>query len=139
MTFDYPFKVEAGDKHGYVVQFLDIEEAITCGETIEECKHNAEEVLTAMLEIRLENDEPIPLPSSVDTGYKVSPSVAVQAALLVRLAKDETRKNTSDLARAMGVTWPVADKLTNPHHYPNLRQLDKAARALGKRLYISFG
>lgn len=105
---------------------------------MEECLHNAEEVLTAMLEIRLENNEPIPLPSDVKTKYKVAPSVAVQAALLVRIAKDESRKTTSDLARAMGVTWPVANKLTDPRHYPNLRQLDRAARALGKRLSVSF-
>ena len=138
ISLKYPFNIEPGDSHGFIAQFVDIEEAFTCGETIEECLHNAEEVLTAMLEIRLENNEPIPLPSNQNSKYKVAPSVAVQAALLIRIAKDETRKNTSDLARAMAVTWPVADKLTNPRHFPSLRQLDKAARALGKRLTVSF-
>lgn len=138
MKQSYPFIIEPGDNHGFIAKSVDIEEAYTFGETLNECLSNASEVLTAVLEMRLENNEPIPEPSDMDTKYKVMPSVAVQAALSVRNAKDETRKSTADLARAMGVTWPVADKLTDPRHYPNLRQLEKAANALGKRLVVSF-
>ncbi len=133
----YPFTLEKGDEHGYIVQFIDLEEAYTYGETIDECVHNASEVLSAVLEMRLENNEPIPEPSDIDTKYKVMPSANIQAALSIRNAKDATRMSTADLARVMGVTWPVADKLTNPKHYPSLRQLEKAANALGRRLVIS--
>ena len=138
MNFKYPFRLTPAEEGGYLIQFVDFPEAYSEGDTEEECFYMAVDVLNLTLECRLENNEPIPSPSDVDTKYKVMPSVAVQAALSVRNAKDETRKSTADLARAMGVTWPVADKLTDPKHYPNLRQLEKAANALGKRLVVSF-
>ena len=137
MNLYYPFTIEKGDEHGFIAQFVDIEEAYTFGETIDECIHNASEVLSAVIEMRLENNEPIPEPSNIDTKYKVMPSVTIQAALSIRNAKDDKRMSTADLARVMGVTWPVANKLTDPKHYPNLRQLEKAANALGKRLVVS--
>lgn len=136
MNFEYPFTVEAGDKHGFIAQFVDIEEAFTFGNTLEECLHNAEEVLTIMLTIRLEKSDEIPQPSSGQYKYKIAPSVTVQAALSVRFARRD--RSLADLARALGVTWPVAQRLENPKHYPTLKQLERAAAALGKKLIISF-
>jgi hypothetical protein len=52
--------------------------------------------------MRLENDEPIPEPSNIDTKYKVMPSVTIQAALAIRNAKDDKRMSTAELARIMG-------------------------------------
>jgi hypothetical protein len=34
-------------------------------------------------------------------------------------------------------TWPSAQRLENPRHSPTLRQLEKAAAALGKRLVLA--
>lgn len=134
MKFEYPFTIEP-DSVGYLVQFIDIEEAFTCGNTIEECIFNAEEVLSAMLECRLEAGNEIPMPSKSDSPYKVAPSVAIQAALLIRNARKG--KTLAEFARAMNSSWPVAQKLENPKHYPTLRQLEKAIHALGKRLILS--
>ena len=136
MSFEYPFSVEPGENSGFIAHFIDIKEAFTCGETLEECLHNAEEVLTTMLTIRLENDDDIPKPSSGKHKYQVAPSAAVQAALSVRFAR--RGKSLADLARALGVTWPVAQRLENPKHSPSLKQLERAAAALGKRLIIDF-
>lgn len=136
MNFEYPFTVEPSENSGFIVQFIDVEEAFTCGETLEECIHNAEEVLTTMLTIRLENDNDIPKPSSGNHKYRVAPSAAVQAALAVRFARRD--KSLADLACALGVTWPVAQRLENPKHSPSLKQLERAAAALGKRLIINF-
>jgi predicted RNase H-like HicB family nuclease len=36
MNLYYPFTIEKGDKHGYIAQFIDIEEAYTFAETIDE-------------------------------------------------------------------------------------------------------
>jgi antitoxin HicB len=53
LKFQYPARIRA-DKNGrYFVQFLDIEEAITEGETLEEAIFNAQEALTLSLEGRL--------------------------------------------------------------------------------------
>ncbi|NLM18284.1 MAG: type II toxin-antitoxin system HicB family antitoxin [Candidatus Riflebacteria bacterium] len=134
MNYEYPFTITP-DGDGFLVQFVDIEEAFTCGDSIEESIFNAEEVLTAMLECRMEDGKPIPEPSQGDWKYKVAPSAAVQSALLVRKARED--KTLAELARAMGTSWPAVQKLEDPKHYPSLRQLEKAVNSLGKRLVLS--
>ena len=42
----------------------------------------------------------------------------------------------SELARAMGTSWPAAQRLIRPGN-PTIKQLERAAAALGKRLVIS--
>lgn len=135
MTFNYPFTVKKSDDGSYFVQFIDIEEAFTSGETIEEALFNAKDVLTLMLEERLEKNDEIPEPSKAKTQYSVAPSAAVQAAILVR----KSRKNTTlaELARALNTSWPAAKRLEDPRHAPTLKQLERALNALGKRLILS--
>ncbi|MDD5271497.1 MAG: type II toxin-antitoxin system HicB family antitoxin [Methylovulum sp.] len=136
MKTHYPYTIEK-DADGFLfVQFLDLEEAFTQGETLEEATFNAQEVLSALLAYRLEHHQDIPEASPCpDNAYTVTPRPEVQAALLVKNARGD--RPLSELANAMDTSWPEAEKLENPHHWPNLRQLDKAARALGKRLVLS--
>lgn len=136
MNLEYPFSIEKQSSGGFIVQFVDLEEAFTEGQTIEECIFNAQEVLTGILEQRIEDNDEIPLPSQNKEKYRVSPSAAVQSALLVRFARHG--KSLADLARALETSWPVAQRLENPKHSPTLRQLERAAAALGKRLVLSF-
>jgi antitoxin HicB len=136
MRTDYPYKVEADEDGFLFVQFVDLEEAFTQGETLEEATYNASEVLSAMLAYRLDNNQEIPEPSPCpENGYMASPSPEVQAALLLRKARGN--KSLSELASAMKTSWPAVQRLENPHHWPSLKQLDKAARALGKRLILT--
>jgi antitoxin HicB len=43
----------------------------------------------------------------------------------------------AELARSLQTSWPSAQRLENPRHSPTLRQLEKAAAALGKRLVLA--
>jgi hypothetical protein len=61
---------------------------------------------------------------------------AITAAFLIRLIRGE--RPVSELARALETSWPSAQRLEDPKHWPSLRQLEKAASALGKRLVLSF-
>ena len=135
MNFNYPFTIKKSEDGSYFVQFIDIEEAFTSGETIEEALFNAKDVLNLMLEERLEKEDDIPEASELESSYKVAPSATVQAAILVRKA----RKNTTlaDLARALNTSWPAAKRLEDPRHAPTLKQLERALNALGKRLILS--
>jgi antitoxin HicB len=54
LKFQYPARIRADENGRYFVQFLDIEEAITEGETLEEAIFNAQEALTLSLEGRLD-------------------------------------------------------------------------------------
>ena len=136
MRFEYPFNIKKSEDNSYFVQFIDLEEAFTSGNSIEECIYNAGEVLSAMLECRLEDNDEIPMPSEGDYKYKIAPSASVQAALLIRFYKQG--RTVADMARSLGVTWPVAQRLENPKHMPSLKQLERVANVLGKRLVIDF-
>jgi len=111
---------------------------MTQGENMEEALFNASEVLTLTLEYRLDEDREIPEPSQITNSntYLISPSAKVQAALLVRKAREG--KSLAELARTLETSWPSVKRLENPHNSPTLKMIDKTAAALGKRLVLSF-
>jgi len=137
MKIEYPAIFDPADEGGYTITFPDFPEAISEGDTLEEANYNATEVLDLTLKSRMEDNEVIPLPHS-ESGANVrmiAPNVNIQAALLVKLSRGE--KKFSDLARTLGTSWPAVSRLEDPKHWPSLRQLDKIAAALGKRLMLS--
>jgi len=119
----------------YTITFPDLSEAITEAEKLEEAYFNASEVLTLTLKGRMEEDMEIPIPSSHKGAQLIAPSARVQAALLIRWAKGE--HTFAEIARTLGTSWPAVARLEDPHHWPNLRQLERAAAAMGQRLVIS--
>jgi antitoxin HicB len=135
MQITYPAIVTA-EQDGFTVQFVDLDEAFTEGDTMEEALFNASEVLTLTLEGRLSENLPVPLPSKKIKGaHYVAPDAKTQAVMLLREARGE--RTLSDLARALETSWPQAKRLEDPHHWPSLKTLDKAARVLGKRLVLT--
>ncbi|MBU0598760.1 type II toxin-antitoxin system HicB family antitoxin [Patescibacteria group bacterium] len=135
MKFSYPYTMQPQDDGGYFVQFVDLEEAFTEGETVEEAAFNAAEVLTGVLSYRIEKGDEIPAPSPAGDMLVATPSASVQAAILLRDARGE--KSLSDMARALETSWAAAQRLEDPRHWPTLKQLDRAAKLLGKRLVLA--
>lgn len=137
MKLEYPalFEQEA-DGSAWNVRFTDFAEAFTYGVTLEEAAYNAREVLDLTLESRLADGETIPYPGTVETEYFFAPSPSIQSAILIHLAREEQHKTLADVARALGTSWPSAARLEDPRHWPTLRQLDRAAAVLGKRLVL---
>lgn len=136
MNVLYPanFYYSKEDKR-YTVEFPDLPEAITEGETREEAYQNAKEVLTLTLEGRMEEDMEIPLPSKKRGAELIAPIARVQAALLIRWVKGKS--TFAEIARNLGTSWPAVARLEDPHHWPSLRQLEKAAAVMGQRLVLS--
>lgn len=135
MNLGYPYTVEPQETGGYLVQFLDLEEAFTEGATREEAAFNAAEVLTGILAYRAAHGQDIPRPTPAEGRPVAYPSPSVQAALLVHWARGE--RPLSDLARALNTSWAAAQRLEDPNHWPSLKQLDRAASAMGKRLVLA--
>ena len=132
----YPAIFEPQEPSGFCVRFVDIPGAITEGETLEECLFNAAEALTGVIESYIELGQDIPRPSkNVKGAYYVAPDARVQSALLIRWARGD--RSLADIARALETSWPSAQRLENPSHYPSLKQLEKAASVLGKKLVLS--
>lgn len=139
MNVLYPAQI-AFDKsdNRFFVQFLDIPEAVTEGETEEEAFFNASEALTLAIEGRLEEGMEVPQPSQCKNQQKlISPSVRAQASLLIRWAKLAGEHTTSEIARSLNTSWPAVSRLEDPKHWPSLRQLEKIAHVLGQQLIIS--
>ena len=121
---------------GFTVTFPDIPEAITEGDDRDAALFNAAEVLTLCLEQRMEDGEAIPGAGKVKGGVWIEPAAAVQAALLVRATREAQGKSLADLARALNTSWPAAQRLEQAKSNPTLKQLERAAAALGKRLVV---
>ena len=136
MEMLYPARIAAEEAGGYTVQFVDLPEAYTEGDTEEEALFNAVEVLNLTLQGRIAEGLEVPAPSIslVDARY-IAPDAKTQAALLLRQARGD--RSYAEVARALETSWDVARRLENPRHWPSLKSLDRAAAALGKRLILS--
>ncbi len=135
MEITYPARVRE-QSDGYFVEFVDLPDTFTEGETLDEALFNAAEVLSGMLAWRL--DEGLDIPKAtrkLKDAHYIAPDLKTQAALLLRQARAD--RSLADLARAMETSWPQAKRLEDPHHWPSLKTLDKAARVLGKRLVLT--
>ncbi|MHC1726037.1 MAG: type II toxin-antitoxin system HicB family antitoxin [Syntrophobacteraceae bacterium] len=136
MKIAYQAIFEPGETSGFFVYFPDLKEAFSEGATETEALYNAEEVLNLTLEGRIEEGIEIPEPQEHEGGVWVYPSAQIQAALLIRKAREGT-KTLAELARALETSWPSAQQLENPKRSPSLKRLERAAAALGKRLILS--
>ena len=112
MNIAYPYTLEPQPEGGFLVQFADLEEAFTEGETEEQAAFNAAKVLTAVLAQRLDDGDAIPLPSAAQGRPIAVPDAPVQAALLLHFARQG--HTLSELARAMGTSWPAVQRLMKP-------------------------
>jgi antitoxin HicB len=136
MVIHYPATFQPDPTGGFFVQFIDLDEAFTEGDTMEEALFNAAEVLTLTLQGRVDEGQDIPEPSqNVSCAHDIAPDAKTQAVLLLRHARGS--RTLADLARALNTSWPQAKRLEDPRHWPSLKTLDRAARVLGKRLVLS--
>ncbi len=70
----YPAIFEAQEPSGFFVHFVDIPEAITQGETIDECLFNGAEVLSLVVQEYLDSGREIPLPTAnVPAAHYIAP------------------------------------------------------------------
>ncbi|CDI03071.1 conserved hypothetical protein [Candidatus Competibacter denitrificans Run_A_D11] len=137
MNTAYPYTLEPQEGGGYVVQLVDFEEGFTEGSTEEEAAFNAAEVLSLVIEQRLADGRAIPLPSPGEGRSVAYPQARVQVALLLRKTREEQGRTLAEMARALQTSWPSAQRLEQATANPTLKQLERAAAALGKRLSIT--
>jgi antitoxin HicB len=131
----YPARIWQEDEV-YYVQFLDLPNGFTYGNTLEEAKEMAADVLTALLSSALEHSEPIPEPGrGGEDVYLIAPEATVQAAILLRMARGE--RSEEEVARKIGTTLQAYHKMESTATAAvTLVNLQKAAKALGKELVI---
>jgi antitoxin HicB len=70
MNISYPATVQRQDDGRYFVQFVDMPDTFTEGQTEKEALFNAAEVLLAMLSWRLDEAKDVPAPNTATEGTR---------------------------------------------------------------------
>jgi antitoxin HicB len=133
----YPAHLEPQEEGGYVVTFPDIPEAITQGESIEDALTHAADALESALDFYFESRRRIPVPSKPKRGqYLVDLPVSVSAKALLLNEMLRQKIRPAELARRLGTTPQEVNRLTDLRHTTRIDRVDRAMRALGKRLVV---
>jgi antitoxin HicB len=133
----YPVRLKAAKEGGYIVIFPDIPEAITQGEDIDDALLHAADALESALEFYFDGQRSVPLPSKPKRGQRIvelPPSISAKVLLLNEMLRQKVRP--AELARRIGTTPQEVNRLTDIHHRTRIDSIDKALRALGKRLIV---
>lgn len=120
---------------GFVVTLPDFPEAVTQGESVEDAMEQAIDCLDEAVAARINDREPIPVPS-VQGDLYVEPSFDIAAKAAIYAAVREQKLTISALARRLEVGETEVRRLLDPYHQTRPARLDKVARKLGKRLRV---
>ncbi len=126
------------DGKGWLAEAPDVPMANGVGPSREAALDDLVASLESCIVSMIEDREPVPLPSTPKTGQATValPALAsAKVALYRAMTEKEWRK--ADLARALGVTQKVADRLIDLNHASRLEHIEKALMVLGKRLVIA--
>lgn len=137
MLLSFPARITP-DGDGFMVQFPDIPEAITCGDTYEEAIDMAADALATAMDFYFEDKRPVPTPSKPKRGQvliDLPPSIGAKVLLLNEMLAQGTRN--ADLARRMNVRPQEVNRLTDLKHPTKIDTIAVALKALGKRLELS--
>jgi antitoxin HicB len=137
--FVYPARfVPGAQEGGFVVTFVDLPEAITQGETIEEALQEAADCLEEAMANRIVTGLPIPSPSRIKRGQYAVPvpaQTAAKAALYIALQEAQITK--AELAKRLQCDEKEVRRLLDPRHPSKLPRLEAALAAVGHRLVVS--
>jgi antitoxin HicB len=119
----------------FIVQFPDMPNIQTFGNTHEEALAMAQEALEGCLESDISRGLPIP-PPAYKKGYPVP--VASHIILSLRLRELRGEESQTDIARKLGLSYQSYQRLENPRKAnPTIKTLEKIAHAFGRELTIS--
>jgi antitoxin HicB len=119
------------------VSFPDIPEAHTFGNNREHALEMAKEALESALDFYFEDQRPVPAPSLPKRGQAVvelPASLSAKVLLLNEMLRQKV--HPAELARKMGTTPQVVNRLVHLRHTSKIDGIDTALRALGKRLIL---
>jgi antitoxin HicB len=132
----YPVNLRKSGKF-IVVSFPDVPEAHTQGIDRAEALEMAKEALESAMDFYFEDRRPVPAPSQPKRGQAVvelPASLSAKVLLLNEMLRQKV--HPAELARRIGTTPQVVNRLVNLRHTSRIDGIDKALRALGKRLIL---
>jgi antitoxin HicB len=134
----YPAKFEPADEGGFVVEFPDFGWGVTQGNSEQEAKRMARDLLVSLIQSDIQDGKDLPRPGNA-RGRKFRlielPALAsVKAELYTAFLASGVRK--AELARRLSIPKTVVDRLFDLNHHTRMEQLEAAFAVLKKRLEI---
>jgi antitoxin HicB len=127
------------DGSGFVVTFIDVPEAITQGENVEDALREAVDCLEEAIANRIVMGLPLPLPSRIKKGRHAVPLAAQTAAKAsLYVALQEAKITKAELAKRLQCDEKEVRRLLDPRHPSKLPRIEAALAAVGQRLIVSF-
>ena len=137
MRYVYPCALAPEEEGGFFASFPDVPGANTCGDDRADALEMAEDALAVALAGYVHERWDIPLPSPAVPGQvpvAVPPLVAAKLALYSAMREQGITKTA--LAKRLGLSESVIRRLLNPDHRSHISQVEKALRAVGRRLAV---
>ncbi|MCL2229790.1 MAG: type II toxin-antitoxin system HicB family antitoxin [Treponema sp.] len=130
----YYCKVEKHDSL-FWVQFPDMTNIQTYGNTHEHALEMAKEALEGCLESDISRGLPIP-PPEYKSGFPITVSSHIALSLQLRELRGE--QSQSDIAKKLGLSYQSYQRLENPRKAnPTVKTLEKIAHVYGRELSIA--
>jgi len=134
--YHYPISIHAENNH-YWSSCLDIPEAHSAGDTLDELLGNAVEGIELALSIYVDQGRRIPEASPVRQGqYEIRLPALTSAKIALWNALCQRGQCVADLARAMGISHTTASRLVNFSHHSKIERVEEALKVLGRRLEV---
>ena len=135
MRYVYPYETEQ-DGVVTIVRFPDVPEAITQADPDEDFYNIAHDCLVVTLRAYVLSREALPHPSAVGQCDTIALDALESAKLALYSAMREGRISNVGLAERLGVTETVIRRLIDLQHRSHIGQVEKALKALGRRLEV---
>jgi antitoxin HicB len=133
----YPATFTPAEEGGYVVEFPDIPEAITQGDSLDEAREMAADALATALEFYFDDNRAVPMPSEAGADHQVIELPASLSAKVLLLNEMVAQHVTqSELARRLHVTPQHVQRIVDLGHTTKIDTIATALSALGKRLEL---
>ncbi len=127
------------EEDGFTVEFPDIPGCNTCGDSLEEALTMAKDALDLILEVKLEDKDPLPQSTLTEDQKNGFYAIQVNGRLALAYTIFEARrgKSAASICKKMGIA-PQQYKLEDPKAGITFATLEKFAKAIGKKLEIKF-
>lgn len=125
--FVFPVILKPEADGGYVVNFPDVPEAITQGDTVEHALSEAADCLDEAVAGRVDDNEPIPEPSPLKRGqYLVAVPARTAAKAALYLALREADISKSELARRLELDEKEVRRMLDPRYATKIDRIEAA-------------